>query len=242
MFGRGSLCSTLLLISVVFCGPACAQQAPVDSKIVGVGYLIVTGWYKDSSVQKAYVEKVGPVIRKHGFVTAKIGVPGVNLRVIEGDWTPRPFSLLQFPSEKAVKQFWTSDAYQNDVKPIRLGQSALDVIKAGAAFETEPTLDDKSALLVFFVDITDREKLMRQYVPFAPKVVARFGGKFLVNSAQWGLELLEGSFPSGSMVVLEFPSAEALTAFWNDDEYKALSEIRKSTGKWSVVEIMPFTR
>lgn len=245
------LVSAILAIGAVCSTQACAQDqttpitvSPVvsseKSQIVDPGYLFVSGWYKDASVQKAYIEKVGPVIREHGFVGAKIGVPGVSLNVLEGDWTPRSTSLLRFESEKAVKQFWHSPSYQNDVKPIRHENSALDVIKLGAAFGTQPTMDTESALLVFFVDLTDREKLMTEYVPKAPKIVAEYGGKFLVSSARWNMELLEGDFPSESIVIVEFPTHSKLTEFWNDERYIALSEIRKTTGKWSVVEITPF--
>lgn len=246
------LVSTILAIGAVCSAQACAQEQtkPVtvsplvsseNTEIVDPGYLFVSGWYKDASVQKAYVEKVGPVIREHGFIGAKIGVPGVSLNVLEGDWTPRGTSLLRFESEKAVKQFWHSPAYQNNVKPIRHENSALDVIKLGAAFGTQPTMDAESSLLVFFVDLTDREKLMAEYVPKAPAIVAEYGGKFLVSSARWNMELLEGDFPSESIVIVEFPTRSKLTEFWNDERYKALSEIRKTTGKWSVVEITPFT-
>lgn len=246
------LVSAILAIGAVCSTQACAQDqttpitvSPVvsseNSQIVAPGYLFVSGWYKDASVQKAYVEKVGPVIREHGFVSVKLGVPSLSLNVLEGDWTPRGLSLMRFESEKAVKQFWHSPAYQNDVKPIRHGNSALDVIKLGAAFGTQPTMDAESALLVFFVDLTNREKLMAEYVPKAPAIVAEYGGKFLVSSARWDMELLEGDFPSESIVIVEFPTHSDLTEFWNDKRYKALSEIRKATGKWSVVEISPFS-
>lgn len=246
------LVSTMLAIGTLFFGQACAQgQTSTEtaslsaynetSQNLGPGYLFVSGWYKDASVQKAYIEKVGPVIREHGFVSVKIGVPGVSLNVLEGDWTSRGTSLMRFESEKAVKQFWHSPAYQNDVKPIRHENSALDVIKLGAAFGTQPTMDSESALLVFFVDLTDRDKLLAEYVPKAPAIVAEYGGKFLVSSARWNMELLEGDFPSESIVIVEFPTQSKLTEFWNDERYKALSEIRKTTGKWSVVEIIPFS-
>lgn len=215
-------------------------QVPTATETPEAGYLFITGWYKDAAVQKTYIEKVGPVLKKHGFVTAKIGVPGLTSKVLEGDWTPRGLSLLQFESEKAVKQFWHSPEYQNNVKPIRHENSALDVIKLGTAFGTKPIMDNKSALLVFFVDITDREKLMNEYVPKAPAIVAKFGGKFLVSAARWNMELLEGDFPSESIVIVEFPSSDDLTAFWNDKKYKELSKIRKATGKWSVVQVTNF--
>ncbi|MEP0190631.1 MAG: DUF1330 domain-containing protein [Erythrobacter sp.] len=234
-------------MAFLFSAPVMSQAleettVPANPDEDSPGYLMVTGWYKDAAVQSAYIKKIGPVIRKFGYVSGKIGVPGVNLKVIEGDWTPRGFSLLRFSSETAVKKFWYSEEYQNDVKPIREGYSALDVMKTGAAYGTKPTMDDKSALLIFFVDLKDRKRLMTQYVPYAPAIVARYGGKFLISSAQWNMELLEGEFPSQSIVIVEFPTGKALRDFWNDKEYKALSEIRKSTGKWSVVEVMPFSQ
>ena len=252
MFSKRVLISTVACIGIAFGGQACAesQTTPQTNSVSGSsentakadpGYLFISGWYKDASVQKEYVEKVGPVIREHGFVSAKIGLPGVSLNVLEGDWTPRTISLLRFDSEKSVKQFWHSPSYQNDVKPIRHENSALDVIKLGASFGTDPTMDTDSALLVFFVDLTDREKLMAEYVPKAPAIVAEYGGNFLVSSPRWNMELLEGDFPSESIVIVEFPTHSKLTEFWNDERYKALSEIRKSTGKWSVVEITPFS-
>lgn len=249
------LVSVIFSLGAVFFGQACAQDQTVtktatktvspsvssdSSQTVEPGYLFISGWYKDASVQNEYVKKVGPVIREHGFVSAKIGVVGVSLNVLEGDWTPRGLSLLRFESEKAVKQFWHSPAYQNEVKPIRHENSALDVIKLSAAFGTQPTMDADSALLVFFVDLTDRDKLMAEYVPKAPAIVAEYGGKFLVSSPRWDMELLEGDFPSESIVIVEFPTRSKLTDFWNDERYKALSEIRKATGKWSVVEVTPF--
>lgn len=250
MVSKRFLLTTFTSLGLIFFGSACTQETPVQPKKVqfqgestdktDVGYLVVTGWYKDKAVQNAYVKKVRPVIQEHGFVTAMFGLPEQNLKVLEGDWTPRPFSLMQFSSEKSVKEYWTSNTYQNDVKPIRVGYSALDVIKVGAARGTKPTLDGKSALLIFFADLKDRETLMKEYVPKAPAVVARYGGKFLISSAQEKMELLEGDFPSQSMVILEFPTTKALTDFWNDEEYIQLSKIRKSTGKWSAVQVLPF--
>lgn len=252
MFSKKLLISTISFISIAFCGQACAKSQTISqtNSVSGSsentvkldpGYLFVSGWYKDATVQKEYIGKVGPVLREHGFVGAQIGVPGVSLNVLEGDWTPRGLSLLRFESEKSVKQFWHCPSYQNDVKPIRHENSALDVIKLGAAFGTQPTMDKDSALLVFFVDLTDREKLMAEYVPKAPTIVAEYGGKFLVSSARWNMELLEGDFPSESIVIVEFPTHSKLTEFWNDERYRALSVIRKATGKWSVVEITPFS-
>ena len=230
-------------------GQACAQEQTgtqtvtrASSEAQAPGYLFVSGWYKDAAVERDYVKAVGPVIRQHGFVGAKIGVPGVSLNVLEGDWKPRGINLLRFESETSVKKFWYSSAYQNDVKPIRHGNSALDVIKLGAAYGAQPTMDADSALLVFFVDLTDREKLMAEYVPKAPEIVAEYGGKFIVHSAQWAMELLEGDFPSESIIIVEFPTHSQLTEFWNDDRYKALSDIRKTTGKWSVVAVTPFAQ
>ncbi len=77
------------------------------------------------------------------------------------------------------------------------------------------------------------------YAPFAPDVVRAHGGEFLVRASQADTELLEGAHLPGSLIVVEFPDAEALRRFWSSDVYRRLSEIRKATGKWSVVELLP---
>jgi uncharacterized protein (DUF1330 family) len=210
-----------------------AADAPVKP-----GYLVVTGWYKDNGIQRQYTTAVGPILRAHGFETAVIGLQDKNLRVIEGDWNPGRVMLLKFPNGDRVKEFWWSEAYQ-EARKIRVGASLLDVFKVDGMPGVTPLMNARSAYLVFVADVKDMKRLLDGYAPFAPKVVESYGGRFLVRSGRPQVELLEGDFPPGSLIVVEFPDVKSLREFWTSDEYRRLSEIRKSTGKWSVAEITP---
>jgi uncharacterized protein (DUF1330 family) len=224
-----------LALASVACPGGLAHAAEAPAK---PGYLVVTGWYKDNGVQRQYTQAIGPILREHGFETAVIGLQDRNLRVIEGEWNPGRVMLLKFPGGDKVKEFWWSDAYR-EARKIRLGASLLDVVKLDGVPGVVPVMNGRNAYLVFVADVKDMKRLLDDYAPFAPKVVASYGGEFLVRSGRPQMELLEGDFPPGSLIVVEFPDVKSMRDFWNSDEYKRLSGIRKSTGKWSVAEITP---
>ena len=224
-----------LLAALLLCtGSAAADEAPP-------GYIFVTGWYKDLGLQRAYNRAVGPVLRQFDYESSVMGMPGINLRVLEGDWTPRMTLLIKFPSETHAKRFWWSDAYQQ-VKEIRMPVSAVDIVQVDGVADVAPLFTDQSAYLVFLAEIADRPAFDERYLPYAPGVVQQHGGQFLVSAPRAEMELLEGEFGKMSLVVVEFPDAAALRAFWDSEEYQRLSEVRRATGKWSVVEIMPRPR
>ncbi|MBT8061797.1 MAG: DUF1330 domain-containing protein [Gammaproteobacteria bacterium] len=221
-----------LLVTLLFGGlPAktLADEPP--------GYIFVTGWYKDLGVQRTYNQAVGPVLRQYGYETAVQGMPGRNLQVLEGDWTPRMALLIKFTSEDHAKDFWWSDAYR-EVKAIRQEVSAVDIVQVDGVPGVAPRLDGASAYLVFFGEIHDTARLASEYGPFASQVVRDHGGRYLVRAGRADIELLEGAFGNVNLVILEFASGDDLNAFWNDTRYQRLSEIRRATGRWSVVQIV----
>ena len=56
-------------------------------------------------------------------------------------------------------------------------------------------------------------------------IIARYGGRFLVRGG--ALEVREGERGIGRLVVLEFPSVEAATIFYDSPEYQAIVPIRQ---------------
>jgi uncharacterized protein (DUF1330 family) len=66
--------------------------------------------------------------------------------------------------------------------------------------------------------------------------VPEHGGRFIVRGGP--VEVAEGDWDPGRVVVIEFPSMEDLKAWWNSDRYQAAAEIRRanSTGKILFVE------
>ncbi|WP_454560603.1 DUF1330 domain-containing protein [Parapedomonas caeni] len=242
---RGGRLVGSILLSLAINGQAIAQPVqpaqPAQLQPAQSGYLVVSGWYKDLAVQRVYTDAMRKVIRDYGYQGAVVAMPVVNSRVLEGNWAPRFMILARFPSEQDVKQFWWSDAYQ-EVKKLRVGQSVLDVAEINGLPGVEATFGPESAYLIFYVRLTDQARFLKEYAPVAPAVVTRHGGKFLIRAGRGDIETLEGDWMNASMVVVEFPSAQALRAFWNSDDYRRLSEIRKQTGDWSVVEILPMKR
>jgi uncharacterized protein (DUF1330 family) len=56
--------------------------------------------------------------------------------------------------------------------------------------------------------------------------VASFGGRFLVRSAD--PKLIEGDYPLGRIVVIEFDSSERALAWYNSPEYQRILPLRRN--------------
>ena|SRR5215475_10256670 len=56
-------------------------------------------------------------------------------------------------------------------------------------------------------------------------LIAKFGGRFLVRGGKH--EVLEGTWRPHRLVVIEFPSMEALTSWYNSPEYAPLLALRQ---------------
>jgi uncharacterized protein (DUF1330 family) len=66
-------------------------------------------------------------------------------------------------------------------------------------------------------------------------LIMKHGGKFVVKGAK--VEALEGRHDGRRMVIFEFPSMEAIHAFWNSPEYVPVKKIRQGAATldiWAV--------
>lgn len=80
------------------------------------------------------------------------------------------------------------------------------------------------AYVIADTQITDHatyDDYKRQVAP----LIARFGGRFLVRGG--AQVVLEGSWRPQRVVVLEFPSMDAITAWYNSPEYAPLLALRQ---------------
>ena len=81
------------------------------------------------------------------------------------------------------------------------------------------------AYMIVTAKIADREAFIGGYGAAAAKLVAQFGGKYVLRGP--GAELLEGDFGAGaSMVISEWPDKAAALAFWNSPEYAEAKKLR----------------
>jgi uncharacterized protein (DUF1330 family) len=92
------------------------------------------------------------------------------------------------------------------------------------------------AYMVVTAKIADREAFISGYGKAAAKLVAQFGGTYVLRGP--GAQLLEGNFgDSASMVISEWPDKAAALAFWNSSEYAEVKMLRTGIADCQVLLI-----
>lgn len=82
-----------------------------------------------------------------------------------------------------------------------------------------------SAYMIVTAKIADREAFISGYGAAAARLIAQFGGKYVLRGP--GAMLLEGDFGDGaSMVISEWPDRAAAEAFWHSPEYAEVKKLR----------------
>jgi uncharacterized protein (DUF1330 family) len=94
------------------------------------------------------------------------------------------------------------------------------------------------AYIIVDVDIHDPE-MYEGYKKLTPASIAAFDGRFIVRGG--AAETLEGNWPAGRIVVVEFPSVERAREWWSSENYAPAKAIRQSasTTKMLLVEGVP---
>ena len=76
------------------------------------------------------------------------------------------------------------------------------------------------------LDVTD-PSWVRDYVANVTPIVERRGGRYLARTAQ--IEKIEGQqSPPQVFLIIEWPSKEAASAFYDSDEYRPYREARRN--------------
>ncbi|KAG9258191.1 uncharacterized protein F5Z01DRAFT_670846 [Emericellopsis atlantica] len=73
----------------------------------------------------------------------------------------------------------------------------------------------------------------RKYTDLTPAVVKRHGGRFLTRGDP--ISTLEGEAFKDRMVILEFPSEEAVQAWYKDPDYVAAMKFRHAASVGSMI-------
>ena len=79
------------------------------------------------------------------------------------------------------------------------------------------------AYLIANIEVTDPEGFER-YRTQVPAVIARHGGRYLVRGGT--VHQVEGALGLKRLVILEFPSMEALRGFYDSADYAPLLRLR----------------
>jgi uncharacterized protein (DUF1330 family) len=91
-----------------------------------------------------------------------------------------------------------------------------------------------AAYLIVDLDVKDPSKL-ESYRREVPATIAKYGGRYIVRGG--AAETLEGDWQPKRLVVLEFPSMEALKRWYNSDDYKPLLKTRVAHCKSNAIAV-----
>ena len=86
------------------------------------------------------------------------------------------------------------------------------------------------------IDVHDRERY-EDYKVLAGDAVEQYGGRYAVRGGT--VEVLEGEWPTGRFVVLEFPDAEAARRWYDSPEYTAARAVRQEASNARFLLVSP---
>ena len=88
------------------------------------------------------------------------------------------------------------------------------------------------AYMIVQIAISDEARWQKYREAVAP-LITKMGGKYIVRGGK--VETLEGRHHDGRrMVMFEFPSLEAVHAFWNSPEYIPVKKLREDAAALDV--------
>ena len=94
------------------------------------------------------------------------------------------------------------------------------------------------AYVIAFVDIHDRARFSKEYVPPIGATLQPFGGRALAASDE--ARTLEGAVPPGRTVIIEFPDVHHARNWYRSDAYAPLIALRKAVATTSLIVLPGF--
>ena len=90
---------------------------------------------------------------------------------------------------------------------------------------------------IILLDVLDADAYLR-YAREATAIEARYGGRPLV--ADDARHVVEGDWPAGRVVVLEFPTIDAAQAWYHDPDYQTIIPLRQTAATSRIVFVEGF--
>ncbi|MFC1952997.1 DUF1330 domain-containing protein [Chloroflexota bacterium] len=91
-----------------------------------------------------------------------------------------------------------------------------------------------SAYAIVMVRVNDPETY-RKYTAQTPQIVNKYGGKFLSRGGE--VDTIEGEPFNDRLVILEFPSKQAIHDMFADPEYQTAAKYRKASSEARILAI-----
>ena len=89
-----------------------------------------------------------------------------------------------------------------------------------------------SAYVIANVTVKDPVRY-EDYRRLVTPTIAKYGGRFIARGGR--VEVLEGDWHPGRLVLLEFPSIEAAREWWSSPEYSEAKLIRQATSEGTLL-------
>ncbi len=89
-----------------------------------------------------------------------------------------------------------------------------------------------TAYLIVMAEVFDADGLRNGYGKAVLPLLKKFGGRYLVRGGK--PEGLEGETDTRRTIIVEFPTMEALRAFWGSSEYAEVKKLRGGLAKLDV--------
>lgn len=91
-----------------------------------------------------------------------------------------------------------------------------------------------AAYVIVQVEVIDWDKY-RKYVRETPRVIARYGGKYLVRAGE--MVTLEGDEQTRRVVVIEFPSLQKAKEWYHSEEYRQIKPLREGAATATLIAV-----
>lgn len=79
------------------------------------------------------------------------------------------------------------------------------------------------------------DEARQSYVKGLTGLVEKHGGRYIISSMN--PKAVEGTWKSGRLVVIEFPTIQALTEWYDSEEYRPLRELRLKNARCDAVMV-----
>lgn len=89
-----------------------------------------------------------------------------------------------------------------------------------------------AAYMTGFIEVIEPEGY-EHYRLNAPATVFQYGGRYITKPGT--SKVVEGDWPLGRFVILEFPTMAQLETWWNSPEYAPLKEIRQRAARCRIM-------
>lgn len=247
LFRTFGLASALVSLSALPSLAADSTEACTEG-----GYMLVMGGIEDESIvpdmerAMSYGPAVWDLVESYDAFYVIRKAPDV---VYEGNWPAWKAGVIsKWPCRETGIEFWNSNAYQNEVKPLRKDAGYYDVgmFNAGPKFPPAKNQDLVPAsctnpfLVITLSKVTDTDAYGQYTAAIRETNLARRAGLGILLSGQ-PLEVLEGDWPSAyNTMVMTFPCKGAWEAFYAGEPYQSeIMPLRKDAGDFIIVGFEP---